>query len=254
MTLRSLKKSLPYVLPVFLISISLASTPSLLATKAGPVVPDLEIPAPVVKETEVNVSEKAAMLYDELELQKKGLSEDAFIYAMKGFDKLVKEGKVSNKRLLTVADFTKSSAQKRFFVIDVKNEKVLYHTWVAHGRGSGGEFANSFSNIPESYQSSLGFYVTSGTYNGKNGFSMRLEGLEAGINSNALNRAIVIHGAPYVSQGFINARGYIGRSHGCPALPENLNKPIIETIKDGSLLFIYSTKNNYTERSRILNA
>lgn len=257
MTLKSLKRSLPYVLPAFLIAISLASTPSLLSTEASPMPApvSVNIPAPVISEPEVaDDAAKAEMLYDNLDLESKGLSEEAFLHAMNGFNKLVKEGKVSNKRLLSVADFTRSSAQKRFFVIDVEREKILYHTWVAHGRGSGAEFANSFSNIPESYQSSLGFYVTSGTYNGKNGFSMRLEGLEPGINSNAMNRAIVIHGASYVSQGFINAKGYLGRSHGCPALPQELNKPIIETIKNGSLLFIYSKKNNYPERSRILNA
>jgi hypothetical protein len=112
----------------------------------------------------------------------------------------------------------------------------------------------NFLTSPDSYQSSLGFYITEGTYNGKNGFSMQLEGMEYGINHRAEERAIVVHGAPYVSEGFIRSKGYIGRSHGCPALPEKLNKPIIEKIKNGSCLFIYSNDKNYLQQSKILNS
>ena len=203
--------------------------------------------------TEVNAS-VVYKIYDSLKLNLKGLSQEAFNYAVQGYEYLKLKGKISNENVLTIADFTKVSSQKRLFVIDVKNCKVLFNTYVAHGQGSGAAMATSFSNIPESYQSSPGFYTTSGTYIGKNGFSMRLEGMEQGINDRAEERAIVMHGAPYVSEGFIHSRGYLGRSWGCPAVPEQLSKPIIEKIKNGSCLFIYSANTRYLHASRILHA
>jgi hypothetical protein len=194
------------------------------------------------------------VLYDSLQLDNLGLSSEAFNYAVKGFENLKKLGKIHNEKVLSIIDFTKPSSQKRLFILDVENFKILFNTYVAHGKNTGEAFANKFSNKPDSYQSSLGFYITEGTYNGKNGFSMQLEGMEYGINNKAQERAIVVHGAPYVSEGFIRARGYIGRSHGCPALPEKLNKPIIEKIKNGSCLFIYSNDKNYLQQSKLLNS
>lgn len=194
------------------------------------------------------------VLYDSLELNNLGLSEIAFSYAIKGYESLKKNGKINNLKVLSIIDFTKPSSQKRLFILDVQNYRILFNTYVAHGQNTGQEFATKFSNKPDSYQSSLGFYLTEGTYNGKNGFSMQLEGVENGINDKAGERAIVVHGAAYVSEGYIRSRGYIGRSHGCPALPEKLNKPIIEKIKNGSCLFIYSNDKNYLQKSRILNS
>ncbi|RYG34159.1 MAG: murein L,D-transpeptidase catalytic domain family protein, partial [Chitinophagaceae bacterium] len=156
--------------------------------------------------------------------------------------------------VLTIVDFSLPSNEKRLFVIDVEEEKVLFNTYVAHGRGSGEKMAQRFSNVPESFQSSLGFYSTSSTYQGKHGYSLRLSGLEPGFNNLAEERAIVIHSADYVSEGFIRTKGYLGRSWGCPALPEKLNKPIIDEIKNGSCLFIYSPNNNYLKKSKLLNA
>jgi len=199
-------------------------------------------------------SEIINSLYLNMELKNKGLSEDAFTSAMKGFDYLNNEGKIQNDRIITIVDFTKPSTEKRLFVLDVETQKILFNTYVAHGQRSGKEYANLFSNIPESFQSSLGFYETSTTYTGKNGYSMKLKGLENGINNKAEERAVVVHGAPYVSESFIHTKGYLGRSWGCPALPEKLNKPIIDKIKNGSCLFIYSKKNNYLNKSRILNS
>ncbi len=193
------------------------------------------------------------MIYDSLHLSAKGLSQEAFEYAVKGYNHLKSKGKIKNGRVLTIIDFTKPSSQKRLFIVDVENYKLLFNTYVAHGQNTGEAFARKFSNKPESFQSSLGFYVTTGTYMGKNGFSMQLEGMEAGINDKADERAIVMHGAPYVSEGFIRSRGYLGRSHGCPAVPETLNKPIIEKIKNGSCLFIYSNDMSYINRSKIIN-
>lgn len=195
-----------------------------------------------------------SLIYEQLNLQALGLSEQAFDYALKGYDYLVEKGKIRKNDLLSIVDFTKPSSVKRLFVIDLKNSRILFNTYVAHGQGSGEKFAKNFSNIPESYQSSLGFYVTSGTYIGKNGYSMNLTGLENGINDKAERRAIVMHGAPYVNESYIRSQGYIGRSWGCPAVPEKLNRPIIETIKDGSCLFLYSNNDFYLSHSRILNS
>ena len=138
------------------------------------------------------------------------------------------------------------------FILDLKNYKILFNTYVAHGRNSGKEFANQFSNENESYKSSLGFYVTGDTYMGNHGFSMRLQGEERGINDNANNRAIVMHSAWYVNENIVKSQGYIGRSQGCPALPEELCKPIIEKIKNGSCLFLYSPDKYYISHSEIL--
>jgi L,D-transpeptidase catalytic domain len=205
--------------------------------------------APATDNT-MNVSE----VYSSLDLSALGLSKEAFNYAVKGFELLKQQGKISKSNILSIADFTKSSAKKRLFVIDLENRKILFNTYVAHGQGSGEEFANRFSNIPESLQSSLGFYRTSDTYIGKHGYSMHLEGMESGINDKANERAIVLHGAPYVSENYIRSKGYIGRSWGCPAVPEKLTRPIIEKIKNGSCLFIYSERQNYLNRSRIINS
>ena len=192
-------------------------------------------------------------LYDSLRLNLMGLSQQAFEYAMKGFDYLVKAGRLNNDRIISICDFSLPSNKKRLFVIDLDQNKVLFNTYVAHGANSGAEYANHFSNTPESNQSSPGFYETLNTYNGKNGYSLQLQGLENGINDNANKRAIVMHGADYVSESFIQARGYIGRSWGCPAVPEKMNKPIIDKIKDGTGLFIYTPGANYVNRSRILH-
>ena len=201
-----------------------------------------------------NAASLVSKLYDSLNLDLSGLSKEAFNYAVKGYELLKAKGKISNDDVLTIADFTKPSSKKRLFILDLKNCKVLFNTYVSHGQGSGAAMATQFSNIPESYQSSLGFYTTSTTYSGKNGFSLHLNGMEAGINDKALERAIVMHGAPYVSENFIHARGFLGRSWGCPAISEQLAKPIIEKIKNGSCLFIYSENNKYLHTSRIINS
>ncbi len=194
------------------------------------------------------------LAYDSMHLDEMGLSEQAFNYAMKGFNYLVQHGKIVKDNIISIADFSLPSSRKRLFVIDLDNYRVLFNTYVAHGVNSGREYANQFSNKPSSYQSSLGFYETLHTYIGEHGYSLRLDGLEKGINDNANSRDIVIHAADYVNESFIRSQGYIGRSWGCPALPEKLHKPIIDKIKNGSCLFIYSSDNTYLKRSRIINA
>ncbi len=201
---------------------------------------------------EENVKPENKTLYNILKLELLGLSQEAFDQGMAGYKFLLAAGKINNSEVLTIADFSKPSCKKRLFVIDVKNEKLLFNTYVAHGRNSGREVATTFSNDAESFKSSLGFFVTGDTYNGKHGFSLRLLGEEKGINDNANNRAIVMHSAAYVSEDAIRMQGYAGRSLGCPALPVEMNKPIIEKIKNGSCLYLYSPDRYYAAHSTVL--
>lgn len=163
---------------------------------------------------------------------------ESFKIAYEGYESLKSQHKLENT-ILTIIDFSLSSNQKRMWVIDMELNKVLYHSLVAHGRNSGEEFASDFSNKSESYKSSLGFYITGETYHGKHGSSLRLDGIEKGVNDNARKRAVVIHGADYVSESFIKNNHRLGRSQGCPALPVEITQQVISTIKDKSVLFIY---------------
>ncbi|MDD3788659.1 MAG: murein L,D-transpeptidase catalytic domain family protein [Petrimonas sp.] len=185
-----------------------------------------------------DIANATETMYRLMDLEAKGLSPNAFEYAMEGYNALKKQGKLKNDSILTVVDFDQPSYNKRMYVIDVKHRKLLFNTWSAHGKNTGAAVANKFSNRLQSLQSSLGLYITESTYNGSNGYSLRLIGLEP-CNNNAWRRAIVMHGASYVSQQTIKNMGYIGRSWGCPAIPQELCKPIINTIKGGSCLFLY---------------
>jgi hypothetical protein len=192
-------------------------------------------------------------VYESLDLANLGLSKEAFDYAIKGRDYLAAQGKLQNSDILSIVDFSLPSSKKRLFIVDLKNNRLLFHTYVSHGRGSGKEMATGFSNVADSHQSSLGFYVTGNTYTGKHGLSMRLLGQDKGFNDNANDRAIVMHSAAYVSEAAIQRMGFIGRSHGCPAVSEELNKPIIEKIKNGTCLFLYSPDKQYAANSTIVN-
>ncbi len=193
-------------------------------------------------------------VYDKISFKKiNRLSYEAFSKAYYGYLNLKEAGKLYGNALLTVCDFSLSSNTKRMWVIDVVRKKVLFNSLVAHGSGSGEEYANRFSNVPESHTSSLGFYQTGVTYQGENGYSLKLHGLDNGFNSNAFARDIVIHGADYVSTSFANSNNRIGRSHGCPALPRELTEPIISKIANGSCLFIYHPSKNYIKSSFWLN-
>lgn len=153
------------------------------------------------------------------------------------------------KDMLVFIDFTKPSSEQRLWVIDMKGRQVLYKTHVAHGVRSGDLYARDFSNVNGSHKSSLGFFLTAETYVGRAGFSLKIDGLEKGINDNARMRGVVIHGADYVSEERAARTGKLGRSQGCPALPKTLNKPIIETIKGGAVVFIYAEDNKYLAES-----
>ena len=153
------------------------------------------------------------------------------------------------KEILTIIDYSKPSYEKRFYVIDLQNRKLLYNTLVAHGKNSGEIECTRFSNRPRSLQSSPGFYLTAESYTGRQGYSLRLDGLEPGINDLARARAIVIHGAEYVCQRYVDEYGYIGKSWGCPALPLDVNKKIIDLIKGGSCLYIHTDNPAYAKGS-----
>jgi hypothetical protein len=191
-------------------------------------------------------------LFTDLHLQNIGLSEDAIEYATKGYEKLVDSGLVSNPKYLTIVDLSQSSRNKRFYIFDMQKDSLIWNTFVAHGRNSGVDMAKSFSNDLNSNKSSLGFYVTKSTYNGKHGMSLRISGLEHGFNDNAEARGVVVHGAPYVNAGRANS-DYMGRSQGCPALPENEYAQVINIIKDGSVLFVFNPDSNYLQSSTLLN-
>ena len=196
---------------------------------------------------------KPADTYTLMNLEEKGLSRDAFDLALKGYNNLVEKRLVRNKNIITVIDFSKPSNQKRLFVIDLKNNKLLFQSLVAHGRNSGLEYATQFSNDIDSHKSSLGFYITLKPYTGEHGYALKLKGCERGFNNKAYDRAIVIHGSEYVTEQFLKSNGFLGRSFGCPALPEKINKKVIDVIKNGSCLFLYHPTKKYLLSSPILN-
>lgn len=188
-------------------------------------------------------------IYQAASLNQTGLSQQVFEKALTGYFNLKAANKLSkNSGVITVVDFTKSSREKRMWIVDILNKKLLLNTWVAHGQGSGGDLADHFSNTNESHQSSLGFYVTDDVYFGKHGRSLRLDGMDEGFNNAARNRAIVVHAADYVSQGAISQLGRLGRSHGCPAVSPEVSDMVINTIKGKTLLFINGNERNYTSK------
>lgn len=187
-------------------------------------------------------------------LSKTGLSKGVFDMAIKGLRKLDAEKKLTNPTIVTIIDYSQSSNKKRLYVIDLKNRKLLFNTYVAHGLNTGGEYARSFSNKEGSLKSSLGFYITENPFIGSStGFALTINGVEKGFNDHAAKRAIIIHAAEYATENFIKKYGRLGRSYGCPALPPDMNKPIIECIKGGTCLFIYNPDNNYICSSSLLN-
>ncbi len=192
------------------------------------------------------------LLFDSLKLGKLGLGRRAYDCAMLGYNALKSKNKLTNANILSIADMSAPSGKKRFFVIDVKNYKLLFVTYVAHGMKSGLDKTLYFSNEPESNKSSLGFYITSATYAGTHGYSMRLHGQEVGFNNKAMERDIVVHSADYVSEAVIKSQGYAGRSLGCPALSPLVYKQVIDKIKNGTCLFIYGNSPKYTTSSKLL--
>ena len=169
-----------------------------------------------------------------------GLSPQALGTALDAVACAKARGVAGRNDLLTLIDYTLPSTQPRLWVLDLAHRKVLFHELVAHGAGSGDNYATQFSNLDGSRQTSLGLFLTRDTYVGGNGRSLRLEGLDAGINDRAMDRAIVMHGAWYVSQDQIHRYGRLGRSWGCPALPVEVAQQIIDQIRGGSFLYSYA--------------
>jgi len=201
----------------------------------------------------VNAVSETVSVYNEIKAHSVSMPKlECFTKALNGFKRLKAEGKIK-KDILTLIDFSQSSNTKRLWIIDMATNTVLYNTLVAHGMRSGDEFATDFSNASSSNKSSLGFYATGEIYQGKHGASLRLDGLEKGINNNARNRSVVMHAADYVSETFIKLHKRLGRSQGCPALPANLNKEVINLIKDKSCLFIYHPSKSYLSSSKLLS-
>jgi len=200
-----------------------------------------------------DLNSEVAALYTTLGLEEKGLSEKAFQFAYKGYTRLLQKNIIKEPGYLTICDFSQSSKNKRLYVVDMNNNELIMNTYVAHGCNSGGEFATRFSNKPSSRQSSLGFYVTQETYSGEHGLSLKIIGLEKGFNDRALRRSIVIHGANYIEEDWLRNNNFMGRSYGCPAVPEDERDELINTIKNGTCLFIYYPSRTYLKASKILN-
>jgi len=192
----------------------------------------------------------ARYIYDQIDNQ--SISFEAFDLAFRGWNEL-KDSLDLADNVISVLDFSQPSSEKRFYLIDLDTRQVVYQDYVAHGKNTGNLMAEKFSNTPHSNQSSLGFYKTAETYHGKHGLSLRLDGLEKGINDKARQRAIVIHSAKYAEASFIKKYGRLGRSFGCPALPAQNYDEIIDLIKGGTLLFIYFPESGYLDKSSILN-
>lgn len=191
-------------------------------------------------------------IFDSNHLDQLGLSRETLKYAIRGYEKLIKEGVVGNQQYLSIADLSQSSRKKRFYVLDLLHKQLVLNTFVAHGRNSGVDEAENFSNDPNSNESSLGFYKTDETYVGKHGLSLRLDGLEQGFNDKAFARGIVVHAADYVNEGRTSS-AYMGRSQGCPALPREVAPKVINMIKGGSVLFVFHPTASYLQASSLIN-
>jgi hypothetical protein len=219
---------------------------------AKKVVPNIA-PHSIFSSDKIKISEISHSIFTRGLLSQAGLNEEIFNMAFNGFSKINKKEIISRDSIITIIDYSKPSNEKRLFIIDLKSAKLIHHSVVAHGRNTGEKYARIFSNKLNSHMSSIGFYITKKTYTGGNGYSLRLDGLERGFNDNAMKRALVIHGADYANESVINSKGYLGRSYGCPALPREISKQVIEKIKDGNIIFAYYPDENYLKQSSILN-
>ncbi len=191
------------------------------------------VPAPVVPEAVAPAPASPSFA------DTQGLSRDVLDLALEAVQAARAGGISGRDDLLTVIDYSLPSTEPRLWVLDLGRGEVLFHELVAHGRGTGENYATRFSNTQDSRQTSLGLFLTGGTYQGGNGYSLRLSGLDAGLNDRAESRAIVMHGAWYVSPEQARSQGRLGRSWGCPALSEAAAPKVIDTIKGGSFLFSY---------------
>jgi len=182
------------------------------------------------------------------------LESDVFDLALNAASCAVRLGAVTNPKTLTVIDYSRPSNHERLWVIDLTTRELLYEELVAHGQGTGGLTATRFSNEPETHSTSLGLFRTDNTYVGRNGYSLRLDGLDKGLNDRARERAIVMHGAPYVSEQFLRANGRLGRSWGCPAIRNDVAREMIDRVKGGGLVFAYHRDAGLAKKSKFLSS
>jgi hypothetical protein len=209
--------------------------------------------AKVASDEEAKTENYISALYKQIDFRDVNeLSYDVFKKALNGYLNLRDAGKIEDGHVITICDFNLASNEPRMWVIDLEKRKVLFNTYVAHGKGSGDIFATKFSNKMNSHQTSLGFYVTGETYRGKNGLQLRLNGMDEGFNDDAYDRGVVLHGSKYISEDRI-ANGLMGRSLGCPAVASAVATPIINNIKGGSLLFIYANDTKYNTQAYWMN-
>ncbi|MCP9198429.1 murein L,D-transpeptidase catalytic domain family protein [Gramella sp. GC03-9] len=238
------------VIGVLIFSFAFSSTSEIKDSKDLSSSPELNIEI----KTEKTFEEKVADLYKEFSLNNLSVPKmSVFEKAISGYTKLDEAGKVANP-LLTIVDFDLSSTEKRLWILNMETREVVFNTFVAHGKNTGLEFADNFSNTVNSNQSSLGFYVTGETYYGKNGLSLFIDGMEKKFNSNARKRYVVIHGADYAEPEFINRYGRLGRSLGCPAVPNKIAKELINRIKGESVVYIHKNDPNYLKSSNYLSS
>jgi L,D-transpeptidase catalytic domain len=204
---------------------------------------------------EIKLTAYISRVYQQIDFGKgTHISFEAFDKAYRGYINLKNAGKLNPEHdILSICDFSLPSTENRLWIIDLQQKKVIYNTYVAHGQGSGDDMATSFSNRGNSHQSSLGFYVTGETYEGEHGTSLRLAGMDQGFNDAAFDRGIVVHGAEYVCDKFVCSNSRLGRSWGCPAVPAPLSLPIINTIKDGTCLYIYYPDTKYMSSAYWVN-
>lgn len=233
-----------------LISVACAAH-QVLATPAGPTDP---IAAAKYYNLPWVYVQRAEALYQQLKLAEAGLEKEVFLKAYKGYLYLLTQGMVQNSSQLTIADFSQSSRNRRLYVIDLATPQLSFQTFVSHGKNSGGEMATSFSNQKDSYKSTLGFLLTSDTYVGGAGYSLRFQGMEPGINDRVRFRDIIVHGSRHINEKTADEAGQVGNSLGCPAVPMAQNRAIIDAIKGGSVYFIYHPDEYYNATSPILNA
>ena len=242
------KNQVIFIIAAFIFIFSLSNN-MLFAKK---VVPN-STPHTISSSDKIKTSKISHSIFTRGLLSQAGLNEEIFNMAFNGFSKINKKEIISRDSIITIIDYSKPSNEKRLFIIDLKSAKLIHHSVVAHGRNTGEKYARVFSNKLNSHMSSIGFYITKKTFTGGNGYSLRLDGLERGFNDNAMKRALVIHGADYANESVINSKGYLGRSYGCPALPREISKQVIEKIKDGNIIFAYYPDENYLKQSSILN-
>ncbi|SDS07147.1 murein L,D-transpeptidase catalytic domain family protein [Gramella sp. MAR_2010_147] len=237
------------VVGVLIFSFAFSSTAKIKSNNESRIATELPVDLKIKKSFE----EKVATLYEAFSVNNATMPNlPVFEKAISGYTKLDEAGNVSNP-LLTVIDFNLSSKKKRMWILNMDTKEVVFNTYVAHGKNTGVEFAKNFSNTVSSHQSSLGFYVTGETYYGKNGLSLFIDGMEKGFNSRARERYVVIHGADYAEPEFINRYGRLGRSYGCPAVPNKIAKELIHKIKGKSVVYIHKSDEDYLQKSSYLN-